>query len=392
MALIFFLISCADSLGKFFEDQFGSVEDAHVVRIRSGDELQSRGFGFVTFKHEKSVSKAVQAHYVTIMGKQIEIKSAVSEMTAEEIPTRKSEEEAKADQISRVNKLLHCQRKTCSDFQPFISPISDNHNIPVWLRTFKKWLPRFLEEVSKKPKEGEHYPLSSLKADFRAAFGLELNHASMGYAKLSDFVKSFPDLCHMKLMPVGGHGSANHMVLMPCLHRPGWKTLQQLILRCLPSDDNTDTDSNDSKYPQDLSNSLDNVSVSSGEVDPSKIASPENSAPKDTRPVAHLQFLNSEHCLTQPKLYNETKSQTENANDERAGIQGLNDRKFSHRGRHLVLEALMRNRNNSSLFFLREYDFYHVNNKLRTHVLYFIILIHEFKTEHFATVIASHHR
>ncbi|XVF58264.1 hypothetical protein PTKIN_Ptkin07bG0050800 [Pterospermum kingtungense] len=379
----------SDSLGKFFENQFGSVEDAHVVRIRAGDELHSRGFGFVTFKHEKSVSEAVQAHYVTIMSKQIEIKSAVgrwdeslklspqqlhqepndqfhqpletsTEMTAEEMPRRKSlksVEEAKADQISWVNKLLHGQLKTCSDCQPFVSPISDSHSIPVWLRTFKKWLPRFLEEVSKKPKEGE-YPLSSLKADFRAAFGLELDHASVGYPKLSEFIKSFPDLCRMKVMPVGGSGSPNHMVLMPCLPRPGWKLLQQLIARCLPSDDNTDTNSNDPKYPQDLSNSRDNVSISSGEVNPSKIVPPENSAPKGTLPVPQLQFLNSENRLTQPKLCTEKKSQTENANDERAGTQGSNDRKFSHIGRHSVLEALIRNRNNSS-FFLREFDFYH---------------------------------
>ncbi|XP_039016925.1 heterogeneous nuclear ribonucleoprotein 1-like [Hibiscus syriacus] len=67
----------SDSLSKIFQDEFGPVEDAHVVSIKTGDELLSRGFGFVIFKHENSVLKAVQEHYVTIMDKQVEIKSAV---------------------------------------------------------------------------------------------------------------------------------------------------------------------------------------------------------------------------------------------------------------------------------------------------------------------------
>ncbi|WRX20459.1 RNA recognition motif domain - like 10 [Theobroma cacao] len=382
----------SDSLGKFFEDQFGSVEDAHVARIRTGDEVHSRGFGFVTFKHEKSVSKAVQAHYITIMGKQVEIKSAVgrwdeslkpslqqhyqeqndqyqpqlersSEKTAQEMPRRKTLEEAKADQISCVNKLLHDQPKTSSESQVPVGPISTNHNTPVWLRTFKKWLPSFLEEVSKKAKEGD-YPLSSLKADFRAAFGLELDHASLGYHKLSDFMRSFPDLCRMKVTPVGGCGSPNHMVLMPHLPRPGWKLLQPLTMFGPPCcaaqpDENADIDS---KYVQDLvSDSCENVSISSGEVKPYQNIPQENSAVKDSSPVVHskfLQFLKSDFRLTQPKLYKERKSQTGNANDER-GTHGFSDTKFSEVGRHLVLEALQRKRNNTSMFFLREFDFYH---------------------------------
>ncbi|XVE83794.1 hypothetical protein DITRI_Ditri16bG0115600 [Diplodiscus trichospermus] len=377
----------SDSLGKFFEEQFGSVEDAHVVRNRAGDGLHSRGFGFVTFKHEKSVSKAVQAHYLTIMGKQIEIKSAVgrweeslklspkqhhqepddqyqlpletsSEKTAEEMPRRKSFKEAKADQISWVYKLLHGQPKTCSDSQVSVSPISTNRSVPVWLRTFKKWFPSFLEEVSKKPKEAE-YPLSSLKADFRAAFGLELDHASLGYHKLSDFMRSFPDLCRMKVMPVGGCGSPNHMVLMPCPPRSGWKLLQPLTMCSPPPDDSRDTDSNGSKYPQDHSNSSENVSIGSGRIDPSKPVPHENSAVKDTLPFVDLQFLNSDFWPTRPKLYNGRKCQIANANDEMGETQGFNERKSSHKGRHMVLEALIRNRKNSSILFLREFDFYH---------------------------------
>ncbi|XP_022741879.1 uncharacterized protein LOC111293397 [Durio zibethinus] len=387
----------SDSLSKFFEGQFGSVEDAHVVTIRTGDELHSRGFGFVTFKHRKSVSKAVQARYVTIMGKQVEIKSAVgrwdeslklspqhqqdpndqyqpqletsSEKSEEEMPRRKILEEAKADQISWVNKLLHGQPKTFPESQVLVSTPSTNCNIPIWLRTFKKWLPSFLQELSKKPKEGE-YPLSSLKADFRAAFGLELDHVSLGYHKLSDFMRCFPDLCRMKVMPIGGCGSPNHMVLMPCLPMPDWKLRQPLSVHYPPScaappDDSTDTDSNDSKYPQDLlSNSCENVSISSGEIDPSKNVLQENLAPKNKLPVVHssfMQFLKSDFCLTQTKLYNERKSGTANANDE-GGTRGFNERKLSHKGRHLVLEALLRKRNNSSIFFLRQFDFYHVSS------------------------------
>ncbi|TYG62680.1 hypothetical protein ES288_D07G251200v1 [Gossypium darwinii] len=351
----------SESLSKFFQDEFGSVEDAHVVSIKTGDELQSRGFGFVTFKHEKSVSKAVQAHYVTMMGKQVEIKSAVGrwdeslklltqqhpkdpndqhqppvessiEMTADEMPRRKALEETKADKISWVNKLLHGQPKTYSASQVLTSPIASNQNIPVWLRTFKKWLPGFLQEVSKKPKEGE-YPLSSLKADFRAAFGLELDHVSLGYTKLSDFMRSFPDLCCMKVMPVGGCGSPNHMVLIPSPPRPDWKSLQPLNMHCCPPSctapphENTDADPRNLKRPPDLlSNSCEDISISSSQVDPCKNSN-------------FLQFLKSDKGGTQ--------------------CRGFNERKLGHTGRHLVLEALLRKRNNSSIFFLRQFDFYH---------------------------------
>ncbi|KAK9012578.1 hypothetical protein V6N11_040623 [Hibiscus sabdariffa] len=389
----------SDSLSKFFQDEFGPVEDAHVVSIKTGDELQSRGFGFVTFKHEKSVLKAVQEHYVTIMDKQVEIKSAVGKWdeslklspqqhqkdtndqyqpplesstrkTVEEIPRRKTLEETKADQISWVNKLLHGQPKACSESEVLASPISSNKNIPLWLRTFKKWLPRFLQEVSKQPKEGK-YPLSSLKADFRAAFGLELDHVSLGYTKLSDFMRSFPDLCRMKVMPVGGGGSPNHMVLIPSPSGSDWKSFQPLTMPCCspscsaPPQENTDTDSKKPKYPQDLPlNSCKDVSISSGQVDQSKNALQENSVLKNQLPVAHSNFgqvLKSDFCLSQMKLYDERKIQSVNANDEKGGTSSrvFNEWKLGHTGRHFVLEALLRKRNNSSIFFLRQFDFYH---------------------------------
>lgn len=87
---------------------------------------------------------------------------------------------------------------------------------PTWLNKFRQWLPSFLAGVSRRLKEGEWYPLSSLKGDFRATCGLELDHVALGFEKLSDFVRSFPDLCRMKIVPVG-RGPATHMVLLPPL-------------------------------------------------------------------------------------------------------------------------------------------------------------------------------
>ncbi|XP_039014377.1 uncharacterized protein LOC120144371 [Hibiscus syriacus] len=389
----------SDSLSKYFEDEFGPVEDAHVVTVKTGDELMSRGFGFVTFKHEKSVLKAVQEHYVTIMDKQVEIKSAVgrwdeslklstqqhqkdpnaqyqpplessTRKTAEEAPRRKTLEDSKADQISWVNKLLHGQPKTCSESEVLASPIASHQKVPLWLRTFKKWLPSFLQEVSKNPKE-DKYPLSSLKADFRAAFGLELDHVSLGYTKLSDFMRSFPDLCCMKVMPVGGGGSPNHMVLIPSSSRSDWKSLQPLTMRCCsPScaatpQENTDTDSKKPNYLRGLFlNSCEDVCISRSQVDQSKSGLQGNSVLKKKLPVAHpnfLQVLKSDLCLPQMKLFDESKIQTANANDEKGGTHGRvsTDRKLGHTRRHLVLEALLRKQKNSSIFFLRQFDFYH---------------------------------
>lgn len=84
---------------------------------------------------------------------------------------------------------------------------------PPWLVRFKEWLPTFLAGVSERLKDGEYYPLSSLKGDFRATCGLEMDHASIGYPKLSDFVRSLGHV-RMKVTPVG-YGPATHMVLLP---------------------------------------------------------------------------------------------------------------------------------------------------------------------------------
>jgi len=62
---------CVDDLREFFEENYGPVLDAVVIGNQAGDQMQSRGFGFVTFKHAASVSAAVEAHYINIYGKKV---------------------------------------------------------------------------------------------------------------------------------------------------------------------------------------------------------------------------------------------------------------------------------------------------------------------------------
>jgi hypothetical protein len=107
----------------------------------------------------------------------------------------------------------------------YSSPVSQSSSssiqgsTPSWLIKFRQWLPTFLAGVSTRLNEGEWYPLSSLKGDFRATCGLELDHLALGYEKLSDFIRSLPEVCRMKIVPVG-RGPATHMVLLPALTRP----------------------------------------------------------------------------------------------------------------------------------------------------------------------------
>ncbi len=69
--LLLSVIMTADDLRNFFEAKFGSVLDAVVIGSPSGDTIQSRGFGFVTFKHTESVAAAVEAHYINLHGKKV---------------------------------------------------------------------------------------------------------------------------------------------------------------------------------------------------------------------------------------------------------------------------------------------------------------------------------
>ena len=68
-------------------------------------------------------------------------------------------------------------------------------NSPRWLKVFKKWFPVFLNAIHQRQQRGESYPLSSVKADFRATCGMELDHAALGYPKLSDFLRTMPHVC-----------------------------------------------------------------------------------------------------------------------------------------------------------------------------------------------------
>ncbi|KAH0973709.1 hypothetical protein GBA52_025865 [Prunus armeniaca] len=266
----------SDSLGKFFEEQFGPVDDAIVIFSQIENKIQSRGFGFVTFKEEKSVSAAVQAHYVSMLGKPVEIKSVVTRLAAEseklsprqqgqekncrpQLPPQMSSNEMimeanKPEQGSWLGKLLHGQPKT-SPIKPRARKISspEDKSMPIWLKVFKKWFPGFLQDLSKHPRTGK-YALSSLKGDFRAKFGLELDHAPLGFSKLSDFIKSFSNLCTVKVDPVGKNGFLNHMILQPKFrHHHQLCQCHTLRMSCNSSVSTASDDGGNSKCLQDIS-------------------------------------------------------------------------------------------------------------------------------------------
>lgn len=371
-----------DSLAKIFEEQFGSVEEAIVMGDQMGDQIHSRGFGFVIFKHEKSASDAVQAHYITIMGKQVEIKSAVPKciLFAElqtlppqqedqeqgqiiqfqpqaATPDEKNTDDGEPRQMSWVDKLLQNPPNTCfSEPQILLNSTTPNQSMPKWVRIFKRWLPSFLNDVSKRLKEGEWYPLSSLKADFRATCGQELDHTSLGYPKLSDFMRSFPGLCRMKIVPVGGRGPATHMVLQPN-HQ---QQTQPLPMRCFsptpsPLDDYDDDGSIDLKsLGEFLPVSYDNAGSLGGSFEDGDSLHgtlEESPAHKDAKHGVHpwfLEFLKPDTLQGQPWFRNENAA----AGDD------YKSKELRQQKRHLVLEALAREKNNTSVFFLREFDFY----------------------------------
>lgn len=434
----------SDSLREFFEEHFGPVEDARVAGFQTGKQIQSRGFGFVTFVHEESVSEAVEARYVTIMGKKVEIKSAIpkflvlaelqkqaaqrreannkdqsqlqaltpdkkttEEMSArkieEEIPTRKSEDEMpcretlveeKLEQQSWADRLLLCQPMTsATESQADVSTPSGDQNMPKWLRIFKKWLPRFLQHVYKFPIEGE-YALSSLKADFKAAFQLEMDHASLGYPKLSDFVRTFPDICTVKSGTLSNNRSPNHMVLLPSsIPKPKLKVLHQLK-KHHPSfpeksiGDSDDSDSCDSKSPQDLplassaSIGLTTRGIegnSSHEVteDSTATSRRENSAHRSTSsgvPQMFARFTNPDMFSVSQIASNQGADEgSRDQNDGRRWMEPSEGIRLMLRNRHLVLQWLATKRKNTSVFFLREFDFYPVSNAL--HLKAFILYL-----------------
>lgn len=369
-------------MAKFFEDQFGLVEDAKVIVTKATDQTQSRGFGFVTFKDERSVFSAVQAHFFTIMDNQVEIKSVLPKchfMTEDYKSSRENEPEEifqsqprvqvnvqmtkevdSVKQMSWADKILQGTPKTfIKKSQAHIKPAYEDPGIPIWLRIFKKWLPSFLLYLSKNPRDGE-YALSSLKGDFRAKFCMELDHASIGYSKLSDFIKCFSDLCYTKVVPSGTRGPANHMVLMP---NPRFHTIIKTY--AASSATSIDDSSTNSKYfkkakcEQGLSSCI--------SLEEAKSA---NRCPAENLPVKYMlpfempRFLKYLDEPLKPPLQKEYSACSGDTKDEKGGlsVNGVNGNNHRHQ-QHLVLEALARKRNNSSVYFLREFDFYKVSGE-----------------------------
>ncbi|KAJ6364960.1 hypothetical protein OIU76_029858 [Salix suchowensis] len=367
----------SDSLRENLEERFGSVDDAVVLGVQTADKMQSRGFGFVTFKDKKSVSAAVEARHVTIMGKQIEIKTATpklqqaefqestqqretneifdeklpqaqtpKERTEREIPSEKAKTDVLERQASPGEKtekvilgcnstegkrceprrtwadtLIHGQPKACSGESQ-----AQERCMPRWFRTFRRWLPSFLQQVSKR---GGQYALSSVKADFRAAFGLELDHASLGFSKLSDFIKSVPQLCHTTY-----HSPANHMILLPSLLIPCQQQPTEDATMDSPSSGHGSSDGpHCSQEPLPEATENDEASDGSTRVSCGQVSS------------RFLQFL-----IPDPIFHARPWVKSDSGKGFREmepGPQGG--------GRHLVLEALARKK--SSIYFLREFDF-----------------------------------
>nr|XP_011457712.1 PREDICTED: uncharacterized protein LOC101313355 [Fragaria vesca subsp. vesca] len=214
----------SDDLRKFCEQEFGSVEDAIVIVTETENKIQSRGFGFVTFGQEKSASEAMQAHYFTMGGKTVEIKSLIPKLVLEAefekmSPQREQEQNFQflqqksnesimegdnPEQDSWADRLVHRQPTVCST-EPQVTKSSQDPSTPTWRKVFNKWFPGFLQGLSKH----SDYALSSLKVDFTAKFGLKLDHSSVGFSKLSDFLMYPPDLCTIK------RRTPNHMILQP---------------------------------------------------------------------------------------------------------------------------------------------------------------------------------
>uniref|UniRef100_A0ACD5Y670 Uncharacterized protein n=1 Tax=Avena sativa TaxID=4498 RepID=A0ACD5Y670_AVESA len=208
-------------LSKFFAKEFGPVEEAIVITLKIDDRIQSRGFGFVKFLKEKDMVRAKEAHHVYVLGRRVEIKDAVARPFLPE--------------LQRGNSLRHNVRESTrvtknemedelADEKYYLGkrrPLPEKC-LPSWFFIFRKWLPGFLVEATQR--YGERYPLSSVKTDFRSSCRMDLDHAALGYPKLSDFLRSLPGICRMCVVPVG-KGPATHMVLLPPVSRPKYVPL-----------------------------------------------------------------------------------------------------------------------------------------------------------------------
>ncbi|KAF8094877.1 hypothetical protein N665_0351s0044 [Sinapis alba] len=261
------------------------------------------------------------------------------------------------------------------------------NTLPPWLKKFVKWLPRHLRDVSNRYREINGYPLSSLKADFSAAFGMELNHASLGFPKLIDFIKYFPKLCQVKSVLVGNSGLATHWVMLPskCSQLRG-RPPEPLIIKNNDSFSPSKPKSSSApalKSTQQAHDSqtskaiLNNVSLS-----PNK---PKVSSTSDL--ICSGSFIQQAHVSKtletevepQPPVaasysnYRQVKHPVLETSSISKHIEQAHvsktlkpepslDASYSyhhqHQLKHPVLEALARIRNSTSVFFLREFDFY----------------------------------
>lgn len=343
--------------------------------------MRSQGFGLIVFKHEESVSAALQVSRVTISGKQVEIKRIVR-YTKSPLPFNfdgttpndeqkwshktchhaSASDEMKADgpkseQVSWVDRLLRGQPKVYSnDSQPPASTCFKDKSIPAWLRIFKKWLPVFLQDLSRKGSE-EYYALSSLKGDFRAKFGMELDHASLGFLKLSEFMRSFPELCRLQVVPLGSSGNSNHMVIVPNFPAP-----HQLHSRPLTmTKSSTSANSVDTSGPAFSSETESPVSCTTEETNMKDITAGNSSENHKSHGV------NPKSLTFKPyKLFGPQNSR--DMDDKRVELEGST---LLHLEKHLVLEALSR-RNGLHSFFLRDIDFYKVSMTAQILIIIFI--------------------
>ncbi|PRQ53763.1 putative OST-HTH/LOTUS domain-containing protein [Rosa chinensis] len=129
------------------------------------------------------------------------------------------------EQSSWADRLVLKQPADCSiEPQAHVTKSSEDPSTPTWLKVFNKWFPGFLQGLSKH----SNYALSSLKADFKAKFGLELDHSSVGYSKLRDFLKRVSDLCTIEILPICKHGTPTHMILRPKFSSPQCRLLPTL--------------------------------------------------------------------------------------------------------------------------------------------------------------------
>uniref|UniRef100_A0A0E0RJ06 RRM domain-containing protein n=1 Tax=Oryza rufipogon TaxID=4529 RepID=A0A0E0RJ06_ORYRU len=211
----------AEYLTEFFTAEFGPVEEAVVIGIRMGDRVQSRGFGFVKFKREEDVISAKETHHVYMLGKRVEVKDAVARGS---LPAEIQKIAPFRHHSQEVPKVTHHLLDGELKEEHYIRkrrPLPEKC-LPSWFFIFRKWLPGFLADATERL--GDRYPLSSLKGDFRAICRMELDHGTLGYPKLSDFMRSLPGICRMCVVPVGS-GPATHMVLLPPVSRPKYVPL-----------------------------------------------------------------------------------------------------------------------------------------------------------------------